>query len=217
MNARHALAKDAPKNRGGWPTGKEDQAIAFQKEVFERSKRLPTLKEVAEHVRVTVTTVSWGWARFMNARRKIVEDAGLATKTTAWGKPRDFREAEAVFQLEATFNATGRVPPVDDFATSLGVGRQIFNVWPVFRAAYRSLYQEHRQPAKKKRRPGGGRTPRNQSRDKSIIKQAKAMESNGQIDFNTLGNQWPQVTAGAMRQIIYRARKQGKLSRNVTK
>ena len=127
-------AAGTPVGRRGRPSGKEDRAIAFQKDVFDKSHRLPTFKQVAAYVPTNITGIC-SWPRFMDARTRARSRRGASNRL---GHPMGKESAAVDFQKEF-FARSGRLPTYKVIAGHVRVQRQTPERWPQFMAARRVL------------------------------------------------------------------------------
>jgi len=141
-------AKLTRKNRGRWPTRKEDEAIAWLEDYVATVGWVPALKGLRGVIGYVPHTVG-KWKRFRAAYRKAIRKH---VEPTRWGTPRNWREGRAIAALIKTWKKTGRVLGPGELAEILDVGEGVFfgefRMYPILRAAHRSLMERSNRRAR---------------------------------------------------------------------
>ena len=150
---------------------KEDQAIDFQKEVFQQSGRLPTFRQLADLVGRNPATIQ-EWPRLMEARRKA----------KAKGAPRNRRslskkkEQEAIDYQDGIYERSAQLAMLDDIGRHVHIHWGQLKHWPRFMTARRGI------EAKMGLKPGcgnRGRRPRERKTKRLLSRRKSSSDQNG--------------------------------------
>lgn len=114
---------------------KEPAAVKFQQDYFDKSGRMPSVPEVAKHVKAWPQTL-YAWPEFMAARRALAAQAGgLRTRgRRAWTD----KEDQAIGFLKEHVRTAGGVPSHADIARLVRVVKGTVRDWPRYQAARRA-------------------------------------------------------------------------------